>query len=171
MSEDRFLIDFSTRSTPAEPFAVPWIHGSESAKHNTDPDMQVYAYDQHSLVLRQNMAINYEGPFLFLLFGNDRAVLIDTGATADPKLFPLRDVVDEQITEWLATHPRESYGLVVIHTHAHGDHIAGDEQATTSQVTSSSAIGLTPLWSAPPVTAPGRTSASTWIPTVWPPSI
>jgi hypothetical protein len=27
------------------------------------------------------MAINYEAPFMFLLFGDARAVLIDTGAT------------------------------------------------------------------------------------------
>ena len=54
---------------------VRWIHGSPSAKHNTDPDIQVYEYDEHTFVLRQNMAINYEAPFLFLVFGQERAVL------------------------------------------------------------------------------------------------
>ncbi|MEU7691218.1 MBL fold metallo-hydrolase [Microbispora hainanensis] len=121
------LIDF-----PASPRAgdldVRWIHGSESAKHNTDPDIQVHRYDEHTYVLRQNKAINYEAPFMFLMFGNTRALLLDTGATASPAYFPLRRTVDEIVDRWLADHPREDYGLVVAHTHGHGDHIAGDGQ-------------------------------------------
>jgi len=27
---------------------VAWIHGSEAAKYNTDPDIQVHACDEHS---------------------------------------------------------------------------------------------------------------------------
>ena len=121
------LIDF-----PASPRAgdldVRWIHGSESAKHNTDPDIQVHRYDEHTYVLRQNKAINYEAPFMFLMFGNTRALLLDTGATASPAYFPLRRTVDEIVDRWLADHPREGYGLLVAHTHGHGDHIAGDGQ-------------------------------------------
>ncbi|WP_081937653.1 MBL fold metallo-hydrolase [Streptosporangium roseum] len=107
---------------------VRWIHGSPSAKHNTDPDIQVHAYDEHTFILRQNMAINYEAPFLFLMFGSTRAVLIDTGATASAEFFPLRRVVDDLIGRWLAGHPRDGYTLLVLHTHAHRDHIAGDGQ-------------------------------------------
>jgi glyoxylase-like metal-dependent hydrolase (beta-lactamase superfamily II) len=107
---------------------VRWIHGSESAKHNTDPDIQVHAYDEHTFILRQNMAVNYEAPFVFLLFGDARAVLIDTGATASAEFFPLRRVVDELIERRLGEHPRDDYELLVLHTHAHGDHVAGDAQ-------------------------------------------
>jgi len=39
------------------PLGVGWIHGSVSAKHNTDPDVQVHWYDEHTVILRQNMAI------------------------------------------------------------------------------------------------------------------
>lgn len=42
---------------------------------------------------------------MFLLFGTDRVLLLDTGATEDPKLFPLRATVDELIGEWLTAHP------------------------------------------------------------------
>lgn len=107
---------------------VRWIHGSPSAKHNTDPDIQVYVYDEHTVILRQNMAIDYEAPFLFLLFGSERAVLIDTGATAAAEFFPLRRVVDELVGGWLTRHPRPGYELLVLHTHPHGDHVAGDGQ-------------------------------------------
>lgn len=107
---------------------VKWIHGSTSSKHNTDPDLQVYVYDEHTVILRQNMAIDYEGPFLFLLFGNERAVLIDTGATESAEHLPLRRTVDGLIARWLAEHPRPGYQLLVLHTHPHGDHTAGDAQ-------------------------------------------
>lgn len=112
----------------AEPLGVAWIHGSPSAKHNTDPELQVHWVDPHTAILRQNKAVDYEAPFLFLLFGEDRAALIDTGATADPELLPLRRTVDALIDGWLRRHPRPDYELVVLHTHAHGDHVAGDAQ-------------------------------------------
>jgi hydroxyacylglutathione hydrolase len=65
---------------------------------------------------------------MFVLFGDARAVLIDTGATESPELFPLRATVDGLITQWLERHPRTDYELVVLHTHSHGDHVAGDGQ-------------------------------------------
>lgn len=118
-----------TRAVPVpRPLDVRWIHGSPSAKHDTGPEIQVHAYDEHTVVLRQNKAVHYEAPFLYLLFGAERAVLLDTGATADAAHFPLRAVVDEQIGAWLARHPRDGYGLLVLHTHPHGDHVAGDGQ-------------------------------------------
>jgi glyoxylase-like metal-dependent hydrolase (beta-lactamase superfamily II) len=121
-------IDFTAGIPEPGDLDVAWIHGSESAKHNTDPDIQVHACDEHTFILRQNMAVNYEAPFMFVLFGNARAVLIDTGATASADYFPLRRVVDGLIDAWLAAHPRDSYGLLVLHTHPHGDHVAGDSQ-------------------------------------------
>lgn len=122
------FIDFATGVPRPGDLDVAWIHGSESAKHNTDPDIQVHAFNEHTFILRQNMAVNYEAPFMFLLFGNARAVLIDTGATASPGFFPLRRVVDGLMDDWLAAHPRDRYGLLVLHTHPHGDHVAGDGQ-------------------------------------------
>jgi glyoxylase-like metal-dependent hydrolase (beta-lactamase superfamily II) len=110
---------------------VAWIHGSAAAKYNTDPDIQVHACDEHTYLLRQNKAVHYEAPFMFLLFGDARAVLIDTGATAEPQYFPLRRTVDSIIGGWLASHPHPGgYGLLVLHTHGHADHIAADGQFT-----------------------------------------
>ena len=114
----------------AKPLDVQWIHGSPSSKHNTDPDLQTFWYDENTVILRQNKAIDYEAPFLFLLFGEKRAVLLDTGATASPEFFPLRQVIDDLIDSWLVHHPRSGYELLVLHTHAHDDHVAGDGQFT-----------------------------------------
>ena len=89
---------------------VAWIHGSEAAKYNTDPDIQVHACDEHTYILRQNKAVHYEAPFMFLLFGGARALLLDTGATASPQFFPLRRTVDSIIGGWLARHPHPDGG-------------------------------------------------------------
>ncbi|MEP7330972.1 MAG: MBL fold metallo-hydrolase [Terracoccus sp.] len=90
--------------------------------------MQVHAYDEHTILLRQSKALTYEAPFLYLLFGNERALLLDTGAVADPERMPLRTTIDGVVKDWLRRHPRTDYELVVAHTHDHGDHVSGDGQ-------------------------------------------
>jgi hydroxyacylglutathione hydrolase len=124
------MIDFMSAAPTTGSLDVRWIHGAPSRRRAHDPAIQVHRYDEHTVILRQSKSVNYEAPFLYLLFGNDRALLLDTGATADPALFPLRATVDRLIAGWLADHPRPSYGLVVAHTHGHGDHFAGDGQFT-----------------------------------------
>jgi hydroxyacylglutathione hydrolase len=122
------LIQFELDSAAEGSLDLQWIHGSVSPKHNTDPDIQVHFYNEHTVIMRQNMAVHYEAPFMFLLFGNERAILLDTGATRSPDYFPLRQVVDQLMQQWLIQHPRANYGLVVAHTHLHRDHFEGDSQ-------------------------------------------
>jgi glyoxylase-like metal-dependent hydrolase (beta-lactamase superfamily II) len=121
-------IDFATGAPAAGCLAVSWIHGAPARRPSGDPPIQVHRYDEHTVILRQSKSVHYEAPFLYLFFGNERALLLDTGATADPAKFPLRATVDELVDEWLIRHPREGYQLVVVHTHGHGDHVAGDAQ-------------------------------------------
>lgn len=121
-------IDFVTDAPTTGSLEVQWIHGSDSASTRTDPPIQVHAYDPHTFVLRQSKSVHFEAPFIYLLCGNDRAVLMDTGATSDPAAFPLRTTVDGILDRWLAENPRDSYELVVAHTHGHSDHIRGDAQ-------------------------------------------
>jgi glyoxylase-like metal-dependent hydrolase (beta-lactamase superfamily II) len=122
------MIDFVTGAPTTGSLDVRWIHGAASPRTAGDPPIQVHHYEAHTVVLRQSKSVHYEAPFLYLLFGNDKAVLLDTGATADPHRFPLRATVDGLVDDWLARHPRSRYELVVAHTHAHGDHVAGDAQ-------------------------------------------
>jgi hydroxyacylglutathione hydrolase len=77
------------------------------------------------------MAVHYEAPFMFLLFGSQRAILFDTGATRSADYFPLRQTVDALIEQWLTQHTRSNgapYPLIVAHTHLHRDHFEGDSQ-------------------------------------------
>ena len=95
-------IDFRTAAPAAGSLEVAWIHGSPSRKASREPLIQVHHYDEHTVIMRQSKSVSYEAPFLYLLFGNDRALLLDTGATAGEGRFPLRATVDELIDGWLA---------------------------------------------------------------------
>lgn len=114
-------------ATPAHPrsqipepvfFGDKWIDGA-SAKELT---FQVQTLDADTFVIRQSLKTNFEAPFLYLLFGKDRALLLDTGAGNAA----VRPTIDELVSRWLAANNRRSIPLVVAHSHSHGDHIAGD---------------------------------------------
>ena len=120
-------VDFGRPSPVPGDLDVRWIHGSADPRHRPDPAVQVHRYDEHTVLLRQSKDVTYEAPFVFLLFGNDRALLLDSGATRDGTL---RTVVDSLLDAWQARHRQGAdvapYELVVAHTHGHGDHVAGD---------------------------------------------
>jgi glyoxylase-like metal-dependent hydrolase (beta-lactamase superfamily II) len=103
----------------ASPFQ-PWINGAEAS----EPQTQLQLYDADTYVIRQSLLTSDEAPFLYLLFGNERALLLDTGAGN----IKIRPAVDAAIARWLAAHNRASIPLVVAHSHGHGDHIAGDAE-------------------------------------------
>lgn len=116
------------------PAFAPWIDGAQA----DEPQTQTQRYDRDTYVIRQSLRTNFEGPFLYLLFGKDRALLLDTGAGG----LKIRPAVDAAIAEWLAEHKRASIPLVVAHTHGHGDHQAGDAEFRDRPDTT--VIGLKP---------------------------
>ena len=123
-------LEFPEQGRAPGDLPAQWIHGSKSAMDNTDPAVQVHAYNAHTFILRENKAINYEGAFMYLFFGNGEALLIDQGSTSSPALFPLRAVVDEVISGWEATHGQRDTRLIVANSHLHGDHYAAWNQFT-----------------------------------------
>jgi len=109
-------------------FPSRWIHGSADCSANSDPPIQIHEYDEHTFILRQNKCINYEAPFLYVLFGSERVFLLDTGVTPRPEVCPTRDAIEALIERRLGGRPRNSVQLVVGHSHSHGDHTSGDPQ-------------------------------------------
>jgi hydroxyacylglutathione hydrolase len=103
---------------------VSWNDGTDLQ----EPRAQVHHLDDHSVVIRQSLRTSAEAPFVVLLFGNERALLLETGDGRDPEVWPLRQIVDGLVEAWRASHPREGYELLVVHTHDHADHTAGDVQ-------------------------------------------
>lgn len=126
LSHSKISFDPDGRATGS--FPDQWIHGSKSALDNDDPAVQVHRYNDHTFILRENKAINYEGAFMYLFFGDGQALLIDQGSTSSPVLFPLRKVVDELINEWEQEHGRSNTELIVANSHLHGDHYAAWNQ-------------------------------------------
>jgi hydroxyacylglutathione hydrolase len=113
----------ATEKTDDPLTGVRWIHGSPPGGP-ADPLVQVLAADSATFILRQGKDVNYEAPFLYLLRGEDRALLLDTGAVAAGG--GVRETVDSLLAGREADRP--DYELVVAHTHGHGDHVAGDGQ-------------------------------------------
>jgi hydroxyacylglutathione hydrolase len=97
-----------------------WITGGPNCL--TVPDWQVHEYNPTFYILRESGCTNYEKPFLYLIFGRDRALLLDTGAGPVDTAGFVRGL----IARWLAKNQRSSIYLTVAHSHGHGDHVAGD---------------------------------------------
>lgn len=113
------LAVLATPALAGGPFA-PWIDGTGAS----EPTTQTQRYDRDTYVIRQSVKTNFEAPFLYLLFGRDRALLLDSGAGG----LQIRPAVDAAVNRWLAEHDRASIPLVVAHSHGHGDHHQGDAE-------------------------------------------
>jgi hypothetical protein len=79
-------------------------------------------------MMRENKSYNNQAIFIYLFFGNDRALLLDQGSTALRNLWPFRDVIDGVVAEWCKKHGRDEIELVLTNTHLHGDHYSAWNQ-------------------------------------------
>jgi glyoxylase-like metal-dependent hydrolase (beta-lactamase superfamily II) len=129
------MLAVPAHSTPAPVlFHETWIDGTTSA----EPETQVQALDADTFVIRQSIKTNFEAPFLYLLFGKNRALLFDTGAQNGV----IRPTIDRIVNEWLTSHHKGKLPLIVAHSHSHGDHIAAD--ASFRERSDTTVIGLAP---------------------------
>jgi len=103
---------------------LQWNIGAEDCKASPQPPLQVHAYEPQTFVLRQSPCASFEANFLYLLIGSDEALLIDTGAVADPTEMPLAKTILELVPD----KDHKKLPLLVAHTHRHLDHRAGDPQ-------------------------------------------
>jgi hydroxyacylglutathione hydrolase len=92
-------------ATPLE--AVKWIQGAPDCRLSTDPLIQVHPFDDDTFVLRVSKCYSFEGNFIYLLFGDARAVVFDTGSPPRPPNphnqvdLPIRRTVHGIIDGWL----------------------------------------------------------------------
>jgi glyoxylase-like metal-dependent hydrolase (beta-lactamase superfamily II) len=103
---------------------VHWDAGAEPCPTRQPDPVQIHRYNPQTIILREKLCSTWESPFIYLLMGSKRALLIDTGDIADPKLMPLETLV-------MGLLPGESAAklpLLVVHSHGHLDHRAGDPQ-------------------------------------------
>ena len=103
---------------------VHWNEGASDCSAAPQEALQVHQYEPQTFILRQSPCADFEANFIYLLIGSDKALLIDTGAVADPKAMPLA----KTILELLPDKGGKKLPLLVAHTHRHLDHRAGDPQ-------------------------------------------
>jgi hydroxyacylglutathione hydrolase len=121
---------FLMTATLASPQPVPgsldvhWNEGASDCSATPQDPLQVHQYETQTFILRQSPCANFEANFIYLLIGSEKALLIDTGAVADPKAMPLA----KTILELLPEKDHKKLPLLVAHTHRHLDHRAGDPQ-------------------------------------------
>ena len=112
--------------SPAQPgqgrLPASWYAGGPACA--AKPSLRVHAYTDDFYILRQPACTNYEKPFLYLLLGRDRALLLDTGAGG----LDVATTVDSLLEVWRRRSGGRPVELVVAHSHSHGDHVAGDSQ-------------------------------------------
>jgi len=103
---------------------VHWNEGASDCSATPQDPLQIHKYEPQTFVLRQSPCADFEANFIYLLIGSDKALLIDTGAVADPKAMPLA----KTILELLPEKDHKKLPLLVAQTHRHVDHRAGDPQ-------------------------------------------
>ena len=102
-------------------FPDKWIDGTNCAN---EPQIQVHAYNENFYILRQSLCSNFEAPFIYLLFGDDKVLMQDTG-TGD---VDIASVVNDIIRRWLMSHNKQSIELIVTHSHLRFAHFYGSSQ-------------------------------------------
>src|SRR5215510_14453291 len=114
------------RADEPEPGTFPerWISGGPAC--GEEPAIQVHAYNRDLFVLRQSLCTSFEAPFIYLIFGREKVLMLDTGAGN----IAIQQTVAGVIQGWLAASGLQSIELVVTHSHGHGDHTVGDSQFT-----------------------------------------
>jgi hydroxyacylglutathione hydrolase len=116
-------------------FPQSWSEGTEL---EPGPAFVSHAYNPDFHILRQSGRTHFEKPFLYLLFGADRAMLVDTGAPGAD----LAGAVHAVLARWSASRGRPAPPLLVTHTHGHSDHVAGDAQFAGMAATTLVGAGL-----------------------------
>ncbi len=101
-----------------------WNEGAQDCKASPQPPLQVHAYNPQTFILRENLCATFEAPFMYLLVGSARALLIDTGDVANPDQMPL----EKTVMGLLPQDGPAKLPLLVVHSHRHLDHRAGDGQ-------------------------------------------
>jgi glyoxylase-like metal-dependent hydrolase (beta-lactamase superfamily II) len=99
-----------------------WNHGAANCKLSSDPVTDVYQHDDHSFILRQNKCITYEAPFIYVLVGTDKVLVVDTGAIKESSTFSFYTELENILGE-IVLGAKE---VLVIHSHGHSDHTKGD---------------------------------------------
>lgn len=115
-----FVFASGAQAKPA--LDMQWDPGADdcdASKQKTE----AHDIDENTVAIRQNPCVDFEAPIMYLLIGSDRALLVDSGATDDPRLTAELTAL---VSSYLEYEDGTRTPLVVVHTHGHQDHRSGD---------------------------------------------
>jgi glyoxylase-like metal-dependent hydrolase (beta-lactamase superfamily II) len=117
------LIAMAAAASGNQPLDLRWDPGAEDCGSPAQARTESRAFDSTTVIIRQNPCVDFEANVLYLLLGDERALLVDSGASDDPAdTAELARIVDGHRLRPDGTR----LPLTVVHTHGHGDHHAGD---------------------------------------------
>ena len=123
---------FPPSLAPAQPVPgsmdVHWNAGASDCAATPQPPLQVHPYNSTTFILRENPCSTAEAPFLYLLVGSSKALLIDTGDVVEAGKMPIAQTVMDLLPAPRTSDRQSKIPLVVVHTHGHLDHRRGDSQ-------------------------------------------
>jgi glyoxylase-like metal-dependent hydrolase (beta-lactamase superfamily II) len=105
------------------PGNLPLIWNTGGPKCMEMAEWEIHEYNADLVILRQSGCTDFEKPFVYLLFGAERALLLDTGSHHGN----IAPAIQLTVHRWLTRNDRSAVPLVIVHTHAHADHVAGDD--------------------------------------------
>ena len=82
----------------------------------------VYRYDADTYIIREDPCFQSRASFVYLLIGQQKALLLDTGFTASADAFPLQFLVETAIRAWLDERGRSRDSLELVVAHTRSDH-------------------------------------------------
>ncbi|HTV29493.1 MAG TPA: hypothetical protein VMF32_17110 [Xanthobacteraceae bacterium] len=103
---------------------MPWDEGADDCAKHPHPQLGVRRYDARTFVLGEDLRSTWEVPFMYLLIGDKRALLVDADDVAAVKKMPLA----WRVIDLMLLISRGPQHLIVVHTHRHLDHRSGDGQ-------------------------------------------
>lgn len=127
--------DYPITQSSGGTFRGDWEDGTTCAK---TPAVESSKLTDSTIIFRQSICTSFEAPFIYLLLGKSKALLLDSGAGGAD----IEGPVDAAIEEWMNAHELTSLPLVVAHSHSHRDHVMGDKQFRERPNTT--VVGLAP---------------------------
>ena len=100
-----------------------WIRGSSDCDDNSDSSLDSYQHDEDTFIIRQNKCLTFEAPFIYVLVGEQKILILDTGALSDTAEFSFRSELANIVGKDQFTDKE----LLIVHSHGHGDHYVGDD--------------------------------------------
>lgn len=98
-----------------------WLHGAPDCAASSDPSWDIRRVADNTFILRQNKCLTFEAPFVYVLAGKDRVLVLDTGAVAPEGQASLYEILIAVLGP-----ERAGQEWVVLHSHGHRDHYRGD---------------------------------------------